>query len=155
RMIQPNVRPDVTTLMNAGVRPTPGQIAGGPWNRVEEAAQSIPFVGDAIRGARNRAVEDLNRAAINRSLEPINAQLAPNQPLGRDAIAAMRDTIQQNYNNLVPHLSVQADQQFANDVAAIGRTHYARMSDPARAQFERIVDNDIFRRFGPGGVMTG
>ena len=94
--------------MNSGVTPTPGQILGGVSNRLEEAGQSIPFVGDAIKAARSRAVEDLNRAAINRALNPIGESLDRNTPLGREAITEMHDKIAANYDRLVPHLQVQA-----------------------------------------------
>jgi hypothetical protein len=87
RMISPNVNPNVRALMDVGVTPTPGQILGGTANRLEEAAQSIPFVGDAIKGARGRAIEDVNRAAINRALNPIGESLDRNTPLGREAIS--------------------------------------------------------------------
>jgi hypothetical protein len=141
--------------MNAGVTPTPGQIGGGVWNRLEEAAQSIPFVGDAIKAARGRAVEDLNRSAINRALQPINAQLHPDVPMGREAIGAMHETIAQHYDQLIPHLNVQADRQLAQDFHQIHTTSYARMSDPSRAQFDRIMNNEVVRRFDPAMRMSG
>ncbi len=154
RMIAPKVSPDVKTLMDAGVRPTPGQIMGGVSNRLEEAAQSIPFVGDAIKGARGRAVEDLNRAAINRSLEPIGEKLSPATPLGREAVGEMHDKISGNYDRLVPHLNVQADPQFINDLGQLN-TLRAKLPTPRQEEVDRILQHDVFHHFDPQGRMGG
>ncbi len=156
RMVSPNVRPEVRKLMDVGVRPTPGAILGGTANRLEEAATSIPFVGDAIKAARKRAEEQLNVAAINRALNPIGEAIPPGRPLGREAISEMHDTISKNYDRLVPQLHVQMDPQFKADVATNIGPMYARMSDPARQQFDRILDNDVWNKFQfPAGTMTG
>lgn len=155
RMISPNVRPEVKTLMDVGVRPTPGEILGGSFGRIEEAAQSIPFVGDAIKGARGRAVEDVNRAAIDRALSPIGEKLPPNTPLGREAISEMHDKIASNYDRLVPQLHVQMDQPFKDAVQNNLGPLMAKMSDPAQEQFKRILNNDVWNKFSHTGAMTG
>jgi hypothetical protein len=155
RMIAPRTAPAVTTLMNSGVTPTPGQILGGVSNRIEEAAQSIPFVGDAIKAARARAVEDLNRAAINRALAPIGESLNPDTPLGRQAISEMHDKITANYDQLVPQLNVRVDQPFVQGLSGPVTQARARLSDPAQQQFDRILKNDIFNKFDPQGGMAG
>jgi hypothetical protein len=155
RLISPKTAPDVKTLLEAGVRPTPGQILGGSANRIEEAARSIPLVGDAIKSARGRAVQDFNRASINRALEPIGEKLNADTPLGRDAIAEMGDKISANYDKLVPTLHIQADRQLASDMMNVHGTLRARMSDPARKQFDRIMDHDVINKFDPGLRMTG
>ena len=142
--------------MEAGVTPTPGQILGGVSNRLEEAAQSVPFVGDAIKAARGRAVEDLNRAAINRALHPIGESLDRNTPLGREAITEMHDKIGANYDRLVPQLQVQADHQFVQNGLGQIMQMRSRMSDPAQTQLDRILRNDVFNKFDPAtGRMSG
>ena len=74
-MISPNVAPEVKTLMNEGITPTPGQILGGGAKRFEEGLSSVPVVGDFIKNAQLRAVEDLNKVAFDRALKPIGKEL--------------------------------------------------------------------------------
>jgi hypothetical protein len=155
RVVSPKVGPEVKTLMDAGVTPTPGEILGGSANRIEEAAQSIPLIGDAIKSARGRAVQDFNRASINRALEPIGEKLNADTPLGREAIAEMGDKISANYDKLVPTLHVQADHQLASDMVNVHSTLRARMSDPARKQFDRIMEHDVVNKFDANLAMTG
>lgn len=154
RMISPNVRPEVRTMMEAGVRPTPGQIAGGMGNRLEEAATSVPIVGDFIGNARRRAVEDFNRGAVNQALEPMGATLARDVPVGREAIGALHQAIGDAYNQITPHLNVTIDRQLARDLAPVGQMR-AAMSDPSQQQFDRIMDNEVWRRFDAHGRATG
>jgi hypothetical protein len=67
----------------------------------------------------------------------------------------MHEKISSNYDRLVPHLNVKLDPQFRTDFVANVRPMYARMSDPARQQFDRILDNDVWNKFSPTGEMTG
>jgi hypothetical protein len=100
-------------------------------------------------------VEDLNRAAINRSLEPIGENLNSATPLGREAIVEMHEKIGSNYDKLVPQLSVQADPQFINDLRGPLAGLRSRMSDPAQEQFDRILHHDVATKWDASGRMTG
>lgn len=77
RVISPNASNNekIALLLKEGVKPTIGQTLGGAFNRMEEAATSLPFIGDAIGAARNRAKDQFNQAAINRVTAPIGAKV--------------------------------------------------------------------------------
>lgn len=144
----------VRQLMDAGVTPTPGQILGGTANRLEEAGQSIPLVGDAIKAARGRAVQDFNRAEIDQALSPIGQKLNSDTPLGRDAIAEMKEKIGTAYDSLLPKLKVQADPQFITNMRSL--VQGAQGLTPGMAdKFDSTIRNVILRKFSPGGGMTG
>ena len=112
RVISPNVNPDVKLLLNQGVTPTPGQIAGGWFKDLEDKFTGIPGLGDAIKDAKLRAVNDLNGAAINRSLSHIGELIDPGTAPGREAIDQMHTKIGNAYDQLLPNLTWQADPQF-------------------------------------------
>lgn len=64
--------PGLRELLDAGVTPSVGQAFGDSWiNAIEQKAQSLPFVGDALRDLRQRGLESFNRATINKALTPI------------------------------------------------------------------------------------
>jgi hypothetical protein len=154
RVISPKTNPNVKTLMESGVTPTPGQILGGTANRLEEAGQSIPLVGDVIKAARGRAVEDVNRSAINQALAPIGEKLDEGTPLGREAIGEMKEKIGNAYNNLVPTLSVKADPQFAGNLTSLVRNAQYMHPDLAD-QFNKVLNDKVLFKFSPSGGMTG
>src|SRR5690606_29824489 len=49
RVLNPQTAPEVTRLLEEGVELTPGQTLGGIFRRTEEAAKSVPFLGQGIR----------------------------------------------------------------------------------------------------------
>lgn len=150
----PVVSPALRTLVDAGVRVTPGQIArsygtrfGNAVGNIEDAATSLPVLGTTVRGAREAANADFGRAAINRSLEPIGATL-PDGVEGRAAIRQAGDRLSQAYNDVTPNLSATGDDQF---VAALNDIHEqaATMAPERQQQFNRILGT--LGRFWDGG----
>ncbi len=78
RIVRPQTSAAAQTLLDSGITPTPGQILGGGYKRAEEAATSIPVVGDFIKSAQNRGIGQLNHhAAIGhfrqRAAQPVGA----------------------------------------------------------------------------------
>lgn len=150
----PVVSPALRTLVDAGVRVTPGQIArsygtrfGNAVGNIEDAATSLPVLGTTVRGARDAANADFGRAAINRSLEPIGATL-PDGLEGRSAIRQAGDRLSQAYNDVTPNLSATGDDAF---VSALNDIHEqaATMAPERQAQFNRILGT--LGRFWDGG----
>lgn len=86
--------PNLALLKAEGVRPTVGQSVGGWANALEEKAQSLPVIGDSIRSARSRSLEDFNKAAINRATSKIGQQVDGS---GTDAIKQAGDLISDAY----------------------------------------------------------
>lgn len=88
-------------LMAEGIQPTVGQaVQRGPGHpvgtaiaRTEEAVGSIPLVGSFVRGARARAVGELNDAALRRASPP--GYKLPKGVRGHEAIR----NIEQAYDN--------------------------------------------------------
>lgn len=157
RIISPNASlpsSQARQLIDAGVTPTPGQILGGGANRMEEAAQSIPLVGDTIKNARGRAVQDFNRAAIDQALSPIGEKLGADTPLGREAISEMHDKVGAAYDKLLPQLKVQADPQFVTNMRTLWQGSQSLTPDMAN-KFDSTMQNTVLRKFSPGGGMTG
>lgn len=164
RVIQPNVSPEVQTLLSAGVRPTPGQILGGAANRVEQGLTSVPGLGDFIKNARRDAVVQFDRGAINQALAPIGETLeAPG--IGRDAIAEMQQKIGAAYDKLTPSLGISAVDPATGAASAaatqlnadIGKIMSASAFMPAdrAAQLQGIIQRNIYDKMSPAGGMTG
>lgn len=158
RLVSPraSTNSQLQLLRDEGVRPTLGQTLGGMWNSVEEKLTSLPVVGDAIASARRGAAGDLDRAAMNRALAPINQRL-PEGLTGREAVQHVEDTISRGYEQLLPRLSLQADQQLTSGLTRL-RTMVANGAiDPRAADsFERILQNDVLAKFGGQNMaMTG
>lgn len=154
-MISPNVDPNVRALMAEGITPTTGQILGGGFKRAEEGLSSVPILGDFIKSAQTRAVESLNRAAINRALTPIGDAL-PADLKGREAIQYAKDALGDKYDNLLPKLTVQADPVWTGQISNLKQMVQNSAINPnVKPLFDKIVDGDILSKFQGQGAVTG
>ena len=153
RVISPKVNDAVKGLLSEGITPTPGQILGGIPARFEERLTSVPFTGDVVRSGMQRATNQLNTAAINRSLAPIGETL-PKGLSGREAISYADARLRDTYDNVLDKIgAVQIDQQFGQGLNALsGMTR--NLPKDIGEQFDRIVKNEIVDRIDANGVMT-
>jgi hypothetical protein len=120
---------------------------------MEDKATSIPGVGDMIRNARVRGVQDFNTAAINRALTPIGKKLPPGLT-GRDAIDHAADTLNQAYTGILPALRVNADEQLQNGMRNL--TTLARnIPQYGSKPLTDFIKQEVTPRFSRAGVMTG
>lgn len=152
RVIRPETRAGVKTLMDAGITPTPGQILGGWAQRLEDKARSLPITGDFITNAQRKGVEDLNRAAYSRALSPIGVK-AP-KAVGREGVEDVYNQLTAAYDNLLPKLQFKADKTFAQEVAAV-RQMASELPEEQAKRFEQILRNGVFRKLTPQGNASG
>lgn len=152
RAVSPTVDASTKFLMDRGVRPTPGQLIGKNAAATEDAATSIPLVGDMVKGAQRRAIEDYNVAAYNEALKPIGEKFegAP----GNEGIKAVGDKLSAAYNDLLPNLKFNADQQFADELTNI-EGMAKNLTKPTYQQFRKIVSTEVMKRLGPTASMDG
>lgn len=152
KMVSPKISDDVKTLMGAGVTPTPGQIMGGGWKSAEDKLTSVPLVGELIKGAQGRSIQDFNRSIYNQALAPIGKEVEGN--VGREGVETVKTSLSNAYNELLPKLTFSADQQFADDLNNV--TSMAQeMPDPQFVQFKKILTNNLLSRLSPQGTMDG
>lgn len=157
RLISPaaSTNPQLAALRAEGIRPTVGQALGGFANKAEEKAISLPFVGDAIAGARQRAAGDLNRAVADRALAPLGIK-TPAGIDGRDLVGHVQGKLSGAYNALLPKLTVQADQTFAQEVQSLrGMVANGSIDPNAAKAFQRILQNDVLGKFKGQNALTG
>lgn len=153
-IVKPAVDKGVASLNKAGVTTTVGQTLGGAANRIEQALSSVPFLGDMIKQARYRSIEDFNRAAYSRALEPIGLSMDKSMPVGRAGIAAVESKLSDAYNTLLPKLTGSVDDQLGNELRSLVQGAQSLGPDKAR-QFSAILQQQIGKRVTPQGNMSG
>jgi hypothetical protein len=141
-LISPNVSPEVQTLMHLGVTPTPGQIAGGGLARTEEKLTSVPVLGDMIKNAQQRAVQQFNRATYQDALDQIGAHLPADVGTGSAGVNYVRQQIGNEYDAIANRASFVSDQNFNADLTNI-RNDLAQTAPGTLQQFDNVVQNQI------------
>lgn len=152
RVISPNasVDPAVQMLRDNNVRITAGQALGGMSNRLEEKLTSVPFLGDAIASARNRAKDDFNKVAINRAVAPIGEKV---DEIGQEGVKKAGDLLSKAYDDALSQIKyVKFDQQFATDLQQL--KGMAQNLEPGLAQkFDKVIADKIGTRLSGNGSM--
>jgi hypothetical protein len=157
RVISPNASTNekLALLLKEGVKPTIGQTLGGGFNRAEEKLQMLPILGDAITSARKRASNELNVAATNRALSPIGESL-PKNIIGNEAVLFARQKLGQEYDKLLPKLTTQADDKFAEGLNGLKQMIGESALDPKyAAKFDQILNDRILGKFQGQNSMSG
>lgn len=152
-VVGPKLSPAVQALRNSGVGLTIGQNLGGAAKRLEDAARSIPLIGDAITYAQKKSFKDMNRAAMNESLKSLNEKL-PAGLEGREAVEYVSKKLGAKYDNLLPQLHVQADPQFIKEIQkiqAIGQS----LPKELQSDFQHLMQTEVLSKFTQYGRMSG
>ena len=154
-MVSPMVDPGVRALMAEGITPTVGQILGGGFKRAEEGLTSIPVIGDFIKSAQARAAENVNRAAINRALTPINEKL-PADFKGRDAIRFASEKLDDAYGTLLPKMTVVQDTPFQTAISNLrNMVDGGAINQASKDFFNKWIDGNVLNKFQGQGAVTG
>lgn len=154
RVLSPNVSDQVKTLTAAGVNPTPGQTMGGVWKSLEDRLTSIPVLGDAIKAAQARSLDQFNRAVYQRVLAPLGPdaiKVAQTAPVGNEGIARVGDYLSGAYDKaLAASVPSVVDQTFQ-----VQTQQLADMVPSALQQdFVNAIKNNVVAKMTPAGTLT-
>ena len=141
-------RRGASTLVEHNIQPTPGQFYSGLANWIEQAAESLPIVGTAVKQARQRPIEEFSRTALQATGVPAKELkgLAPDQAL---------DVAQKYVDDIYEHVKplLKPTQEGAT---AIGRNAMHAMTNPLMTDAQRsAVQSWIDQKLGNYGAMDG
>lgn len=139
----------VRMLREEGVSLTPGQRIGGLANAAETLAMRAPILGTAIRGARERGTESLNRAVLNRALDPIGEGLPANVGAGAEAVDYTAQRLGREFDEAAAAIPQAAPDDAFNQGLAAVRGRLSDLGDDGVQAFERFIGNRLGRLQGP------
>jgi hypothetical protein len=144
----------VQILRDNGVSLTPGQQLGGVVKTAEDLAMRAPILGTAIKGARARGVESMNRARGNSALDHIGEGVPANIPAGGPMVDHVQGRLGAEFDRayaMVPEINVQ-EPALLDGLSRIGRAKHD-LPAPLRDQFDSIVSARLERL--QGAVASG
>lgn len=136
-------REGVDLTLGQMLEPTP--IIGGTIRATEDRMAGFPVVGDVIQGARQRTLESVNAAGVNRALAPIGESLPKGTKAGFEAVEAAQDRLGNAYADVLGRVSLQLDQPLYDDIGAIVAESGADMGADRARQFGEILRSRVFR----------
>jgi ribosomal protein L17 len=149
--------PSVKMLADKGVTMTPGQIKGGATNAIEQKLTSLPIIGDVIKSARGKSVEQFSQATVQDALTDIGETL-PKSLKGHDAVAHAGEKFNEAYDKILPKL--KGDLTAGTQPLGIELNNIKSMSVQALpaeqgAAVARFIDQDIIAKFKNGTTASG
>lgn len=146
---------DVRNLMDLGVRPTPGQMMGGAFNRIEQGVANVtPLTGDMIKASRRRGVLSLNEAMVNDVLAPIGVRLPQDTEIGRPALNFMADQARDAYQAAVPAAGAFLDPTAERNLQQLhANTRF--LSRDQREQFDNIMQAHLHDKISQTRHLSG
>jgi hypothetical protein len=154
--VAPAVTGAARDLIRKGVPVTPGQAVGGSGllgtavKKVEEGiADNVPVIGDAIRGAFDRATVGFNRAAVTEALAPLGAKI-PKDLEGRALIGFGNRLLRTQYQRTLGKMKIDNVLPLASELDTITKD----LSEDIAKDINGRVNRYIIQKF-KNGVMTG
>lgn len=146
RIAQPIMQsPAVQKLTQAGVIPTIGQAAGKFAKSVEDRATSIFGVGDFIKRGQARAVEDLNRAAIQEAAPGVVT-------VGREGLRQATASVGKLYDDALSNITVKADQSLVPHLENFASNPKYMMSAEQRETVKNFINNSVGDNISQGSI---
>jgi len=154
--VAPAITGAARELIRKGVPVTPGQAVGGSGllgtaiKKVEEGvADNVPVIGDAIRGAFDRATAGFNRAAVSEALAPIGVKIPKNLE-GRALVGFGNRLLSTQYQRTLGKMEIDNVLPLASELDTITKD----LSEDIAKDINGRVSRYIIKKF-KGGAMTG
>ena len=151
-VLAPRVSPEIQLLLKEGVTPTTGQMAGGWLRTLEDKATSIPLLGDVINYARTKGIEEFNKAAYRRALEPIGGKVP--EVTGREGVMQVKQQITNAYDKLLPKVTFVPDADLAKNLNNIPN-EVAGLTPENAQKVLNVVNETIASRLDKDGKIKG
>jgi len=126
-------------LRERGIPLTVGQALGGLPKRLEDAATSIPIIGDVINARRGEGLQAFNRAAFEDAGRPIGATV---DDIGDAGMDALRPQTSRAYDRATDGVTVPLDPRYAQELAP-SLQQGASLTGDYGAGFARMVNNRV------------
>ena len=118
-VVAPKISEAAQKLIGEGVNLTPGQIMGGALRKIEDKLTSVPLLGDIIDYSRTKGIEEFNKAAYKRALEPIGGTVP--KETGRAGVEAVKTQISDAYNTLLPKMTFVPDKPLYDSLSRLDK----------------------------------
>ena len=152
--VAPAITAGAADLIKRGVALTPGQAVGGSsllgtaLQRTEErVADTVPLLGDAVRGAFDRANAGFNRATVSEALGPLVKKIPKNLE-GKDLIGYGQRVISNAYNATLSKMKIKNVMPLASEMDTITKD----LADDIAKDVQDRVSGYITKKFKNGGM---
>ena len=151
-VIAPKLSEAAQKLIGEGVNLTPGQMMGGALRKIEDKLTSVPLLGDIIDYSRTKGIEEFNKAAYKRALEPIGGVMP--KETGRAGVEAVKTQISDAYNTLLPKMTFVPDKPLYDSLSKLDKV-VVGLPKPETKMVADNVKAIIQKHMPDNGLISG
>ena len=151
-VVGPKLNEAAQKLIGEGVNLTPGQMMGGIPQKIEDKLTSVPLLGDIINYSKTKGIEEFNKAAYKRALEPIGGKVP--EETGRAGMESVKKQLTKAYDDLLPNLTYKPDNQFLTSLSTIQNKIEGIDPDNAKKVADTVFDV-VSKRLNKNGEIKG
>jgi hypothetical protein len=151
-VVAPKLSEAAQKLIGEGVNLTPGQMMGGALRKIEDKLTSVPLLGDIIDYSRTKGIEEFNKAAYKRALEPIGG-VVPKET-GRAGVEAVKTQISDAYNTLLPKMTFVPDKPLYDSLSRLDKV-VVGLPKPETKMVADNVKAIIQKHMPENGLISG
>ena len=151
-VVAPKLSEAAQKLIGEGVNLTPGQMMGGALRKIEDKLTSVPLLGDIIDYSRTKGIEEFNKAAFKRALEPIGG-VVPKET-GRAGVEAVKTQISDAYNTLLPKMTFVPDKPLYDSLSRLDKV-VVGLPKPETKMVADNVKAIIQKHMPDNGLISG
>jgi hypothetical protein len=151
-VVAPKLSEAAQKLIGEGVNLTPGQMMGGALRKIEDKLTSVPLLGDIIDYSRTKGIEEFNKAAYKRALDPINGVMP--KETGRAGVEAVKTQISNAYNTLLPKMTFVPDKPLYDSLSKLDKV-VVGLPKPETKMVADNVKAIIQKHMPDNGLISG
>lgn len=158
--VAPYATESAKKLIKRGVPVTVGDAVGGGLKKFEEALTSVPFVGSAISGAKERSKQGFDRTVYEEVLEPLKAiGVKPKEVVkgknGYELYDAVEKVVSKAYDDVVPTLKLPNRQSVQSKIDDAIYNSAETLDDNLEKVFFKDLEKIIYSKFDADGNISG
>lgn len=145
RALSPEISASEAAVRGVGVTPTIGESLGGPARKIEDFIAGVPGLGEFVKDAKLRAIDQWNKGTINKSLAnlPDNIKV-PEGIFGGEAVAYANQAISKSYDDLYGKMTYTLGKDTNNKLAAL--TQSKSLTPDQQNIVQKALDSFLFSK---------
>lgn len=145
RVLSPQVSAQEAAVRGLGVTPTIGESLGGTARKIEDFIAGVPGLGEFVKDAKLRAIDQWNKGTLNKTLSNLPDDIkVPEGVFGGEAVAYANQAISKSYDNLYGKMSYTLGKDTNNKLAAL--TQSKALTADQQGIVQKALDSFLYSK---------
>lgn len=145
RILSPQVSAQEAAVRGVGVTPTIGESLGGTVRKVEDFIAGVPGLGEFVKDAKLRAIDQWNKGTINKALSNLPDDIKiPKEIFGGEAVAFANQAVSKAYDDLYSKMTYTLGKETNNKLASL--TQSKTLTPDQQGIVQKALDSFLFSK---------